>query len=222
MARVLAIDTESNALDFLMRCQRAGHSVQWWDKTTDKGERPQAGDGIVPKIEDFGSLARKWLDWADIIWLPDNCYYLGFLEPYRLKGYPIFGPSEEAARLELDRQAGQDAMRKAGMKVIESKKFHDYKEAIAFVEKHQKPFVSKPCGGAGEKDKARSYVAKHVDELISMLQRWDRNPEYRAEARANGFILQEKVDGTEMAVGGWFGPGGWSKWFLQNFEHKKM
>ena len=86
MARVLCIDTFSNALDLLMRAQAAGHSVKWYDKSKKDGSRPTAGNGIVPKIEDFSELQRKWLDWADLIWLPDNTAYLDMLEPYRRRG----------------------------------------------------------------------------------------------------------------------------------------
>ena len=219
MARVLCIDTFSNALDLLMRAQAAGHSVKWYDKSKKDGSRPTAGNGIVPKIEDFSELQRKWLDWADLIWLPDNTAYLDMLEPYRRRGYPIFGPSPDAARLELDREAGQKAFRDAGLAVIDGKTFHDYKDAIRYVEKENKAFVSKPSGDA---DKALSYVAKTPADLVFMLERWAKNPDYVRMARKDGFILQEKVTGTEMAVGGHFGPGGWSKWFVENFEHKKL
>lgn len=220
--RLLCLDPESNGLDFLMRCQAAGHDVQWYDKTRDDGSRPRAGEGIIPKIEDFNQVKRKWLDWADLIWLPDNTCYVGMLEPYRLTGYPIFGPGLDAVQWELNRTAGQQAMQKAGLKIVDCVEFHDYKSAIRYVEKEGRVFVSKHSGLVGEKNKARSYVAKSVDELIYMLERWDSNPDYRKEAKEQGFILQEKVDGVEMAVGGWFGPGGWSQWFLENFEHKKL
>lgn len=219
MSRILAIDTASNALDWLMRCQAAGHDVKWWNKTAKNGERPRAGEGIVPLIRDWSEVQRKWLDWADLIYLPDNVGYLETLEPYRLKGYPIFGCSVEAAKIELDRGAGQAAMKKAGLKVIDSKTFHDYDEAIAYVEKHNKPFVSKPSGDA---DKALSYVAKDPADLIFMLERWRKNPDFKAMARKYGFILQEKVDGVEMAVGGFFGPHGFNGHWLENFEHKKL
>ena len=219
MARVLAIDTCSNALDLLLRAQLAGHQVKWWDKTQKSGDRPKAGNGLVPKIEDFDELRRKWLDWADIIWLPDNTTYVAMLEPYRALGYPIFGPGIEAAKLELDREAGQKAFKDAGLQVIDGKTFHDYKDAIRYVEKEGKAFVSKPSGDA---DKALSYVAKTPADLLFMLERWSKNPDYVACARKDGFILQEKIEGTEMAVGGWFGPHGWNAYFLENFEHKKL
>jgi phosphoribosylamine---glycine ligase len=219
MARILCLDTATNGLDFLMRCQAAGHSVLWYDKTKKNRERPTAGKNIVPKIEDFDELRRKWIDWADIIWLTDNTTYVEMLEPLRLSGYPIFGAGTTAAQLELDRDKGQSAMKKCGLNVIDGRGFHDYDSAIAYVAKEGKAFVSKPSGDA---DKALSYVAKSPSDLIYMLERWKKNPDYVAKARSDGFILQEKVNGTEMAVGGWFGPNGFCDVFLENFEHKKL
>ena len=47
-------------------------------------------------------------------------------------------------------------------------------------------------------------------------------PKYVKAAKEDGFILQEKIDGIEMAVGGWFGPDGWSKYWVENWENKKL
>ena len=55
-----------------------------------------------------------------------------------------------------------------------------------------------------------------------MLGRWAQRDDLRAAAKKDGFILQERKYGIEMAVGGWFGPGGWSKWFYENWEYKKL
>ena len=216
--RILAIDTTSNCLDWLMRCSLYGHDCKWYDRRRN-GQVRRAGEGIIEKIEDYADLQRKWLDWADLIYLPDNTLYLDMLEPYRLKGYPIFGPSVEAADLELDRTKGAESMRSVGMKTIPSRTFHDYKDAIRYVQKEGRPFVSKPSGDA---DKALSYVAHDAADLLFMLERWNKNPDYKAMARKDGFILQEKIHGCEMAVGGYFGPGGWSGPWIENWENKKL
>jgi phosphoribosylamine---glycine ligase len=34
-------------------------------------------------------------------------------------------------------------------------------------------------------------------------------------------MLQKKVDGIEMGIAGWFGPGGWGRWLEESWEHKK-
>lgn len=218
--RILCLDTQSNALDFLMRAQMYGHEVLYWNARRKDGTERRAGEHIVPIITEFRDIQRKWLDWADLIYLPDNIEYLDMLEPYRVRGYPIFGPSVEAAQLELDRGEGQKAMKAAGIPIIESIEFHDYDAAISYVKKHSdQVFVSKP---SGEADKALSYVSNSAADLVYMLKRWKTVPKYVQAARKDGFILQEKKLGAEMAVGGWFGLGGWSKWWSENFEYKKL
>lgn len=207
-------------LDFGMRLQAAGHSVLMWDRPRKDGTMRMTGKGIIPRLVDFPLIQTRYLDWCDLCVLADNTHYLEMLEPWRQRGYPIFGPSYEAAQLELDREAGQKAMEEAGLKVIAGTTFHDYDEAAKFVEKNQTYLVSKPSGDA---DKALSYVADDSASLVHMmLDRWKKNDKYRSDARKHGFILQEKIQGVEFAVGGWFGPGGWSKYWYENVENKKL
>jgi len=218
--KVLIVDAGSNALDFGMRAQWAGHDVMWYAKKNKDRSVQLAGKGIVPRLVDFDQLRTRYLGWADLIFVTDNAHYTDLLEPYRKIGYPVFGPSPEASELELDRRIGQQAMKSAGMKIIPGAEFRDYEAAARFVEKHPTFLVSKPSGDA---DKALSYVAPDAASLVHMLvDRWQHNDKYRADARAHGFILQEKKIGCEMAVGGWFGPAGWSKFFYENFEYKKL
>lgn len=219
MKRLLIIDNASNCLDMAMRAKLAGWDVRWYDKPRTDGLPRLAGQGMFEKIQDFNEIKRKWLDWSDLIYLPDNVNWIEMLEPYRLKGYPILAPSYEAAALELDREAGQKAMAKAGIPIMESKEFHDYNDAIAFVKKHPEYLVSKPSGDA---NKALSYVAHDPADLVYMLGRWRDNPMLKNAARKDGFILQERKYGVEMAVGGFFGPHGWGKYFYENWEYKKL
>lgn len=219
--RLLIIEPESQCLDFAMRCQEYGWSVLWYDRPHKDGRIRMAGKGIVPKIIDYNMLRSRWIDWADLIFLADNNYYLEMLEPFRLQGAPIFGPSPEAAKWEINREIGQQAMKKAGMKTIPSKLFHDLDDAARFVEKNPTYLVSKPNGD--DCDKALSYVADDAASLVyMMLDRWKKNDKYRSDARKFGFLLQEKMSGVELAVGGWFGPHGWSKYWYQNWENKKL
>lgn len=217
--RVLAIDTDSNALDVLMRAQQYGHQVMWWDKPRkDRSER-RAGEGIVPKLRDFEQLRKKYLGWADLIWLTGNNAYMEMLEPFRAMGYPVYGGGVESTKWEMDRAEGQRIMKECGLQIIPGREFNDYDSAIAYVKRHGKPFVSKPSGDA---DKALSYVAESAADLVYMLNRWKKNPKYVSDARQFGFILQEKKVGCEMGVGGWFGPAGWSKPIEENWEYKKL
>jgi phosphoribosylamine--glycine ligase len=219
MKRLLILDTTSNCLDMALRAKMAGWSVKWYDKPRADGSARMAGMGMIDKITDFNEIRRKWLDWADLIYLPDNTQWLDMLEPYRLQGYPILAPGVAAAEMELNRATGQKAMKEAGIPIMESKAFFDYDEAIAFVKKNPKFLVSKPSGDAA---KALSYVASDPADLCYMLARWKTREDLRKAARTEGFILQERKYGIEMAVGGWYGPGGWSQWFYENWEYKKL
>ncbi len=52
--------------------------------------------------------------------------------------------------------------------------------------------------------------------MIFKLEGWKKE-------KLNGpFMLQETVEGTEVAVGGWFGPGGWNSCIIESFEEKRL
>lgn len=218
--RLLILDVASNCLDMAMRAQLSGWTVKWWDKPRADGTPRRAGEGIVDKISNFDEIKLKWLDWADLIYLPDNILYNDMLEPYRLKGYPVLAASPAAAELELNRRKGQEAIASVGIATMKSKVFTDYDDAWAFAKKNPTFLVSKP---SGDVSKALSYVASDLADLEYMLiDRWKSDPALRAMAKREGFILQEKKVGIEMAVGGWFGPHGWNKYFYENWEYKKL
>ena len=193
-----------------MRAQQWGHQVKLYIRQTPKSEH--IGRGLVDIIDDY----RDWVKWPDLIFASDNTRYLRDLENVRENlRIPVIAPSVEAASWELDRAAGQAIFKKHGIPVIDGKEFTDYDSAIAHVKKHDQRFVSKPCGD--EEDKALSYVSKSPADMIYMLERWKKLGKLKS-----AFILQGFVGGTEMAVGGWFGPGGFNEGWCENFEFKKL
>src|SRR5574337_262770 len=206
--RLLIFDPAGNGLDLAMRAQRDGHEVRHFIRQTEKTK--YIGRGLVEIVDDF----RPWLRWADLIFCTDNTKYLRELDGIRDE-LPIVGASKEAAAWELERQEGQAIFKKHGIPVMPSKEFTDYDQAITYVKKHDRRFVSKPCGD--EEDKSLSYVSKSPSDMIYMLERWKKLGKLKSS-----FILQDFVPGTEMAVGGWFGPGGFNEGWCDNFEFKKL
>lgn len=206
---VLMLDVTSSLLDLALRADAWGHHVKVWQPVGHDGKGCCIGDGLVAKVEDW----EPWMKWADLIVLSDNARYRRSIEPFFQQGFPIFGANMASAELELDRGAGQAMFEKRGIKVLPYEVFSSYDKAIAYVRKQDRAFVSKPWGGAS--DKGLSFVAKSPEDLIYKLEHWREVGKLRGE-----FMLQEKVDGVEIAVGGWFGPGGWSKHFCENFEEK--
>jgi len=207
---VLIIDTWGVGLDFALRCQGAGHTVKWFLPKKENGNKNRAGDGLVQKV----SAWEPHMKWANLIFLVSNTKYLYQMIDYVNKGFPIFGPTYAAGILELDRQKGQKAFESCGIKTMPEQAFTSYKDAIAYLHKNPKRYACKPNGDA---DKALSYCAKNAADLVFMLERWSKK-----NALKDSFILQEFVSGTEMAVGGWFGPHGFSKNLLENWEFKKL
>lgn len=207
--RILCLDAQANAVDWLLRCQAAGHAVKWY--VPPKPRLDPIGRGLIERVPEW----RPWVQWADLIFLTDNTLWMRDMDMLRRHQStpPIVGATEEIADWELDRNKGMAMFRQKGIAVPKSVDFHDYDAAIAFVKKQDKAFVSKPSGDA---DKALSYVAKTPEDLVYMLQRWKKHNKRR------DFILQEKIDGDEMAVGGWFGPAGFAPGWCENFEFKKL
>lgn len=207
--RILLIDP-GNGLDWAMRCIEAGHEIKWHLRQTEKTKH--IGRGLVEIVDDW----RQWGRWADLIVLTDNTYYLKEVNAWRDgRDARVIAATEEAAAWELDRVAGQEAFKAAGIATAEYQEFDSYDKAIAYVKKEGRRFVSKPWGGS--EDKGLSYCAKSPADLVYMLERWKRTKKLKG-----AFILQEFVEGTEMAVGGWFGPGGFNEGWLENWEEKKQ
>lgn len=196
-------------LDYVLRCQNAGHDVKWSFKRTDRTK--YIGRGLTTIVDDW----REYIRWADLVVLADNTHYLREMDSWRKEGIPIVGATVASAEWELKRKCGMDIFKKAKIDIPVFKEFTSCDDAIKFVMKEKRGFVSKPC--YDEADKNLTYLGKTPEALIGMLERWKK------EQRLKGpFILQELVDGTEMAVGAWFGPGGFNQGWCINHEEKKL
>jgi phosphoribosylamine--glycine ligase len=207
--KILLIDATHAFLDFALRCLSEGHEVRLFQGPNKDGTRSEVGDGLVEKVKDWQSSMK----WADLILLADNCKYMRELEGYRKRGFPIFGPNEEVANWELDRELGQQVLANCGIVTIPSHQCKTYDDAIHLVKSSMRRYVAKPSGDA---PKALSYVSKGPQDMIFMLEHWKKCQQ------KHSLLLQEFIPGIEMAVGGWFGRGGFSKYFMENFEFKKL
>lgn len=206
--RLLIVDPQGVALEFAIRCKAAGHDVKHFITQTEKTKN--IGRGLVDVVDDL----EKWLLWPTVVFAADNVKYLRHIERARQAGVLCIAPTEETAAWELDRTVGMRVMRRAGIAVPSYVEFDDYDKAIAYVKKRMTRFVSKPNN---DEDKSLSYVAKSPEDMVYMLERWKR-----AGKLKSSFLLQEFIEGCEMAVGGWFGSHGFSAGWCENFEFKKL
>lgn len=206
--KLLIIDRQGAALDLAIRAQRDGHKVKLF--IPDMPKTKFTGIGFVEVVRDF----KPWVRWADLVFYSDNTHYLDDLERAKAEGSLVVGPTRAAAEWELDREVGMKVLKRHGVQCPPYKLFNDYDEAIKFVKRENRRFVSKPSGDA---DKALSYVAKTPADLCYMLERWKKTSKLKG-----AFLLQEFVGGIEMAVGGWFGPHGFNRGWCENWEFKKL
>lgn len=210
--RVLFVEKSADGLlDLAIRAKELGHQAQYHLVSYDQHREP-VGRGLVERAPDWRAAAR----YADLIVCGGNDYCQVEFDRLRALGKPVIGSSVEAAAWESDRDKGMAIFRRAGIPVPPYRTFNNYDAAIAYVKKQDRPFVSKPSGHCD--DKAMSYVAKSPADLVYMLERWKR----AGKRTGQEFILQEKIDGVEFAVGAWFGPDGFVPEWEENFEHKKL
>lgn len=195
-----------DGVDLALRALEAGHQVKYWLPPG----APPAGDGMLEKPEDW----EPEMDWAELIVLTHNDKYLAPLTPYFGAGYPIFGTNPKAAELEHDRGLGQAVLEAAGVDIVPYHTVDSIDEAIELVKSTGEAYAIKPAGD--ESNKALTCVARDADEAIFMLTRW------KEQGLSGQLMLQEKVDGVEMGIAAWFGPGGFSASLEESFEHKKF
>jgi phosphoribosylamine---glycine ligase len=208
--RVLVIDEKGFMLDFAWRAKHDGHNVKHYIR--DHPHSKDIGLGLVDVVRDF----HQWLKWADLIVASDNVKYVKELDAFRRDNPDCccLACNADGAELELDRIAGMKVLQDAGIVTPMYREFTSYDKAIAYVKKEDRRFVSKPNGDA---DKSLSYVSKTPADMVYMLQRWQK-----AGKLKDSFILQDFIEGTEMAVGGWFSKGEWMPGWCENYEFKKL
>lgn len=208
---ILDIEAEATGLDLALCAQSAGHEVQFWQPRHQTGEAWEYGDGLVERPDEW----EPWADWADLIVVNGNSRYHDQLDSLVQEGYPVFGFGLEAARLELDRGLGQQALADHGVEVLPYAVVETLDDAIDWLVANQRPVVIKPWGGEG--DKSLTFVTDSPEDAIFTLQQWKREDLFKGK-----IMLQDKVSGVEVGIAGWIGPNGFCRLVEESFEHKKL
>lgn len=199
-------DDEGRLVDLALRAEDAGHTVEYWMPS----DHP-AGDGLVTKVEDWKKAASR----AELVVLSGNTDYPPGFDKLFAQGLPIFGTNPTAASLELDRGLGMQILERYGVPVPPYQVVSSAREAVDLLLKAKKPYAMKPWGGTS--DKAMTAVPGSVDEALFIIKRWQEKGLFKGQ-----LMMQEKVEGIEMGISGFFGPGGWSSAIEESFEHKKF
>ncbi|MEB8345065.1 phosphoribosylamine--glycine ligase [Flavobacteriaceae bacterium KMM 6898] len=209
--KFLFISRWGESLDIAYTISLEGHTVKMFIE--DKPSR-EIGYGFVQKVKDW----QKHIDWADIL-IFDYTGYGKVCSELRSAGKLVIGGTEYTDKLELDRNFGQDELKRHKIKVLPFKEFFSFQDAIDYVKSHPNAYVIKPMGETSEY-KQLLFVGSDDEglDVIRVLKAYEKS---WGDDFGN-FQLQKKVKGVEVSASAFFN----GKEFLEpiniTFEHKKL
>jgi len=197
--------------DLAYAVKNEGNEVRYYIRS--KADK-DISDGFVEKTDDWESLKG----WADII-VFDDVGFGATVERLRKEGKAVVGGTVASDRLELDRDFGQEHLKRAGLQTIPSSEFNTFDDAIKFVNSNPGRYVVKPSGKAQE-EKVLSFVGQEEDglDILAILERYKNT----WSAKIKSFQIQKYVTGVEIAVGAFFNGQDYILPACINFEHKRM
>lgn len=136
------------------------------------------------------------------------------IEKMRKDGKYVVGGNKYGDRLELDRKFFFEEMKNIGVNVPNSVDFSKVSDGIDWLDGKDGRYVFKPSGKISD-IKSLTYVSKDVDDLIDFMvwvkEKYGDNIEY---------VLQEYIDGEEVAISGIVVDGKVVGGYFLNFEYK--
>lgn len=120
----------------------------------------------------------------------------------RKSGISVIGGDKLTDKLELDRVWGNNIAKQCGIMAPEMIAFDDFDKIEEFVKERKGKWVLKQCGKIDE-IKGLSFVAKmdNSEDLLDFLPILKKN---WVDSVKPDFVLQEKVEGHEFAVGSYW------------------
>jgi phosphoribosylamine---glycine ligase len=209
--KILFLSGWGSAVPLAQHCDEFGHDVKFWIEDKDSKD---VGDGFVPKVDDY----KGSVEWADLV-ITDDTHLGKVNDTIREKGIPVVGGTKMTDALEEDRGMGQKLFKAAGLDILESKEFKTIEEAISYVQDNPKPYVVK-VSGVAQNDKTSTYVGQMEDgsDIVPVLEHMAE----KLEKGVAGVEIQEKVEGIEVGVSGFFNGEKFIGPCQINFEHKKL
>ncbi|WP_445732288.1 phosphoribosylamine--glycine ligase [Mariniflexile sp.] len=207
----LFVSRWGESLDIINTIKLEGHHVKMFIE--DKGSK-EIGYGFVNKVAHW----ETHIDWADII-VFDYTGYGKIANELRSKGKLVIGGTEYTDKLELDRNFGQSELQKHKIKVIPSKEFNSFNDAIQYIQANPNTYVIKPCGETQEL-KQLLFVGSDDEglDVIRILKAYEKS----WGNDFGNFQLQRKVKGVEVSIAAFFNGNEFIYPINITFEHKKL
>lgn len=113
-------------------------------------------------------------------------------EHLKKAGFKVYGGGKLNDRLELDREFGIKIAKISGLKIPKYQKFTSFSKAIEFVSEKGGNWVFKPVDN---KSPVFTYVSSESEDMVEMLSYFHKVWQGKVD-----FILQERIDGTELST----------------------
>lgn len=126
---------------------------------------------------------------------PEDPLTKGIVDKFKAKGLKIFGPSENAARLEGSKSFSKDFMKKYGVKTAEYEVFYDVNKALEYLELCPYPTVIKADGLAAGKGVAICETKEEAKKAVKSFMIEDI-----FKGAGQKIVIEEFLDGVEASI----------------------
>lgn len=173
-----------DSLFLAMRLMREGHRVRMYIEDV---KCRTIGERLVLKVA-TAAPRREEIVIFD---------YVGagrYADTLKKRGFKVIGGSEFCDRIEFDRKLGMGLMTQVGIKTPETHEFTTFDDGGKFLATAEGEWFYKPDGNIG-------YTVNGDAETLTRHFEWMKRRKGMVPSR---FILQRKVNGTEISTEGWF------------------
>jgi len=195
-------------VDLMCLLQLEGHKVDMYVQNV---QWLRIGQGLVEGMKELNNEVD--FDKYDMI-VVDDVYYGNISDELRKNGKVVVGGSVDTDVWENNRFVGMGIMEKCGIRVPETQNFESYKDAYKFINESDKLYVIKHSGAEGLV-KGKTIVPVDRGEMLYFMNKVK-------DVDGLKFIVQEKIEGVEIAMGAWFNGKEFSGNLNYNLEHKRM
>ncbi|MBI2356391.1 MAG: phosphoribosylamine--glycine ligase [Candidatus Doudnabacteria bacterium] len=211
--KFLFVSFEAETGDIAWQIKKEGHEVKF--ATVSASGNEEVYNGFIDKVKNW----KEWVDWSDVIVFDDVDFGVE-ADKLRKKGKLVVGGSVYTDKLEMDRDFGQEELKKYGVAILPSWNFSNYDEALKFIKDNPGRYVFKPSGGVMSINKDLLFIGEEENgnDLLEIL---GQNKEVW-QKKAPAFILQKFVAGVEVAVGAFFNGKDFILPINVNFEYKRL
>ena len=125
---------------------------------------------------------------------PEAPLAAGASDALRARGFDVFGPSQQAARLESSKGFAKDLMQKYGVPTARYGRFDDLTEALDFLETMEAPYVIKADGLAAGKGVV---IAETLEDAENTVEEFMTGKFGEASSE---IVIEEFMQGEEASV----------------------